>query len=109
MASRHSRIGVARDPELERALELTRPLLDASQTRSQAAHVHALALRGAEAVMDLADPQAQLRRRLLEKYEATSAHGDLLDLPQPDDEVDPDDPTPASDALRWVRGEDREH
>jgi hypothetical protein len=105
MASRHPRLGVERDPEVERALSLTEPLLDPAETRSAAAQIRALTLRGAQAVLAGAGPEAQLRARLVERYDARPCQGSLLELDPPPGEPDPTDATPASDALRWVRGE----
>ena len=105
MASKHPRLGVPRDPDLDRALSETRPLLASEETRSGAAQIRALALRGARAVLADAGPEAVARARLREKYNLIPATSDLSSLGPPEGEVDPDDPTPASDALRWVRGE----
>jgi hypothetical protein len=105
MASRHPRLGVARDPVLERALALTQPLLDPAETRSAAAQIRALTLRGAQAVLAGASSDSQLQARLVERYGARPAHGNLLELDAPPDEPDPSSATPASDALQWVRGE----
>ncbi|MBA3806940.1 MAG: hypothetical protein H0X28_00895 [Solirubrobacterales bacterium] len=105
MASRHPRLGVERDPEVERALTLTGPLLEPAETRSAAAQIRALTLRGAQAVLASADPDSRLRARLAERYGAKPSRGSLLDLDPPRGEPDPAGATPASDALRWVRGE----
>jgi hypothetical protein len=105
MASRHPRLGVTRDPEVERALSLTEPLLDPAETRSAAAQIRALTLRGAQAVLAGAGTEAQLRTRLVERYGARPARGSLLDLDPLPGKPDPMDVAPASDALRWVRGE----
>jgi hypothetical protein len=105
MASRHPRLGVERDPEVERALALTGPLLEPAETRSAAAQIRALTLRGARAVLAGADHDAQLRARLAERYRAKPSRGSLLDLAPPLGESSAADATPASDALRWVRGE----
>jgi hypothetical protein len=99
MASRHPRLGVTRDPEVERALALTEPLLDPAETRSAAAQIRALTLRGAQAVLAGADPNSQLQARLAEHY------GARLELDPPPGEPSPEDAVPASEALRWVRGE----
>lgn len=105
MASRHPRLGVTRDPEVQRALTLTEPLLDPAETRSAAAQIRALTLRGARAVLAGASTDSQLQARLAERYGARPAQGDLLDLDTL--AADPRDvsATPASDALQWVRGE----
>lgn len=109
MASKYPRLGVARDPELEEALARTRPLLDPSETRSAAAQVRALALRGAEGLAEEAGSAAELRRELHERYGTIPATAEPRDFQLPPGEIDPDDPTPASDALRWARGEDRDY
>jgi hypothetical protein len=105
MASRHPRLGVTRDPEVERALALTGPLLDPAETRSAAAQIRALTLRGAQAVLASASTASRLQSRLAQRYGARLAHGNLLDMNPPPGEPDPADATPASDALQWVRGE----
>ncbi len=114
MPSPHPRIAVVRDPEVERALERTRRLLPPGQTRSSAAHLRALALRGADEVAMAADPAEAERHRLIDKY-------GLIPASQPfrpgenrfpwldEEEIDPNDPTPATDALNWVRGKDRDY
>jgi hypothetical protein len=98
-------LGVTRDPEVERALALTEPLLDPAETRSAAAQIRALTLRGARAVLASADSDSQLQARLAERYGARPARGNLLDLDPPAGKPDPKNTAPASDALRWVRGE----
>lgn len=103
MASRHPRLGVERDPEMERALTLTQPLLDPAETRSAAAQIRALTLRGAQAVLAGASSASQLQARLTERYGAESARGNLLELDLPPGAPDP--AAPASKALQWVRGE----
>jgi hypothetical protein len=105
MASRHPRLGVERDPEMERALALTEPLLDPAETRSAAAQIRALTLKGAQAVLATAGTESQLQARLAELYGAKPARGSLLELDPPPGQPDPTRAAPASDALRWVRGE----
>jgi hypothetical protein len=105
MASRHPRLGVTRDPEVERALALTSPLLDPVETRSAAAQIRALTLRGAQAVLAGASTASQLQARLARRYGAKLARGNLLELNPPPGEPDSIGATPASDALQWVRGE----
>jgi hypothetical protein len=105
MAARHPRLGVERDPDVERALALTAPLLEPAETRSAAAQIRALTLRGADAVMAGAGAEARLRGRLAERYGVRLGRGGILTLDPPPGEPDPTDATPASDALRWVRGE----
>ncbi len=106
MTTKHPRLGVSRDPQLERALAQTRRLLEDHETRSAAAHVRALALRGAQSLLETEDPAADLRRRLYARYDVTPAAADPRTFKAPTGEVDPGDPTPASDALRWVRGKE---
>jgi hypothetical protein len=105
MASRHPRLGVERDPEVERALLLTKPLLDPLETRSAAAQIRALTLRGAQAVISAAGVESQLQARLAERYNARPGSGSLVELDPPPPEPDRADAAPASDALLWVRGE----
>ena len=108
VATKYRRLGVSRDPELDRALAQTQRLLRTEETRSAAAQVRALALRGAQSLLEAdRDPAAELRRRLHERYGTIPATSDPRDFRLPPGEIDPDDPTPASDALRWVRGNDR--
>ncbi len=49
---------------------------------------------------------AELRRWLREKYNTIPATADPRDFELPAGEIDPSDPTPASDALRWVQGKE---
>jgi hypothetical protein len=106
MASRHPRLGVTRDPEVERALNLTEPLLEPTETRSAAAQIRALTLRGAQAVLANASSESQLQARLAERYGARPGRGSLLEMDPPPGEPDPAaGAAPASDALQWVRGE----
>lgn len=105
MGSRHPRLGVVRDPEVERALALTEPLLDPGETRSAAAQIRALTLRGAQAVLAEAGAESELRARLAERYGAKPSRGSLLEVEPPRGEPDASDAAPASDALQWVRGE----
>ena len=104
MASRHPRLGVERDPEVERALTLTEPLLEPAETRSAAAQIRALTLRGAQAVLAGAGPESRLQARLTERYGARPSRGSLLELDPPPGQPNPG-AAPASDALQWVRGE----
>ncbi len=106
VASRYPRLGVARDPELDRALKETRELLGAAQTRSAAAHIRALALRGAESVKEEADAVSEELRRFRERYQTIPRTRNPSDFVLPEDEIDPHDPTPATDALRWAQGKE---
>ncbi len=105
MAARYPRLGVTKDPDVQRALELTEPLLDPRETRSAASQIRALTLRGAQSVLATADESSRLQARLVERYGATPAQGDLLDLDTPAADPNGASVTPASDALQWVRGE----
>lgn len=115
VATVHPRTPVPRDPAVERALENTRPHLPARDTRSTAAHLRALVLRGAEQVIQSADdPVEAERQRLIEKYGLIPAkrpirRGERLFPWLDEQEIDPDDPTPATDALNWTRGKDRDY
>jgi hypothetical protein len=102
MASRYPRLGVTRDPDVERALTLTQPLLDPAETRSAAAQIRALTLRGAKAVLAGSASETQLQAHLAERYGARPGKGSLLELGPPPGEPDAGS---ASEALRWVRGE----
>jgi len=84
---------------------LTEPLLDPAETRSAAAQIRALTLRGAQAVLAGAGSESHTRARLAERYGARPGRGSLLDLDAPPGEPDPAGAAPASEALRWVRGE----
>jgi hypothetical protein len=105
MASRHPRLSVVRDPEVERVLAVTGPLLHPADTRSAAAQIRALTLRGARAVLADACSESQLRARLAERYGAKPGRGSLLELESPPGEPDHAGAAPVSGALRWVRGE----
>jgi hypothetical protein len=96
---------VDRDPEMERALALTERLLDPRETRSAAAQIRALTLRGAQAVLANADEASRLQVALAERYGARPGRGDLLDLDPPAGEPQAVDAAPATRALQWVRGE----
>ncbi len=84
---------------------MTGPLLAAAETRSAAAQIRALTLRGAQAVLAGADSDARLQARLAERYGAKPSRGNLLDLDPLPGEPDAAGATPVSDALQWVRGE----
>jgi len=110
VGTKYKRIGVIRDPELDRALAETHGLLDDGETRSAATQVRALALRGARTLEEQNRSElSEAQRVLRDKYGARPATGDLLEDLPPLGEVDPDDPTPMTDALNWVRGKDRDY
>jgi hypothetical protein len=89
---------------LDRVLRQTHSLLEPWETRSAAAQVRALALRGARSVLDERGTEGELRRKLGERHGSTPATVDLLAVGTPPGKPDRRDPTPASDALDWVRG-----
>lgn len=102
MPSRHARIALTRDPELDAALAAAAPLVDATTTAGLARE---LILRGAQAVTD--DPAAELDRWLTERG-ATPASGSVSDLvttARSLGPVDPADPTPLTDVLDDVRAD----
>jgi hypothetical protein len=105
MPTSYRRLGVVRDPDLDRALDQTRGLLGPQETRSAAAQVRALALRGARSVLDERGSEGELLHTLNQRYGARPAKADLVALGTPPGTPDPQDPTPASDALSWVRGD----
>lgn len=55
-------------------------------------------------MLDERGSEGELRRRLSERHGATPAKADILALGLPPGTPDRRDPTPASDALDWVRG-----
>jgi hypothetical protein len=59
----------------------------------------------AQAVLAGAGTESQLQALLAERYGARPARGSPLDLDPPSGKPDPMDLAPASDALRWARGE----
>lgn len=107
MPTKHPRIAVTCDPELERALARSRRSLPPQARRSRAAQVRALALIGAAHVRDpepeIEDDGEWLRR----VHGARPARGDLrtfldaLDLGP----VDPDDPYAGQRAVQWAKGD----
>jgi hypothetical protein len=106
MGTTHPRIGVTKDPDLAAALDATRPLLDADETRSEAGHVRRLALIGARALAKgTVQARAALdRQRVLERPGVRPAARGLDDLPWL--ETDPvDEGRRATGTLEWVRGE----
>lgn len=102
MPTRHPRIGVTKDPELARALEATRGLLD-PPPRSEAAHVRALALAGAQA-MRQGDGAAADGAAAYEQLGARPPRVRSRDFPWLDEQR-VDRSNPLSRALDWVRGE----
>src|SRR5437899_7040469 len=70
VASRHPRIQVPRDPELDRAIARARPTLGRRAPSSQI--VHALALRGAHALEHDREAEARAREFLVSVADGTS-------------------------------------
>lgn len=105
MATRHSRIGVTRDVELASALESTRDLLGAADTRSEAGHVRKLALLGARSIAsgDGATLAALDRGRVLARAGARPASHHLANLDWLDEEA-VDEGRRTSRTLEWARG-----
>jgi hypothetical protein len=105
VATSFPRIGVTKDPQLAAALELTRPLLDAGETRSEAGHVRRLALLGAATLQaGSGDARAVIdRQRLLARIGVRPAVQPLDDLPWLEDEP-VDEQRRVSRALDWARG-----
>lgn len=102
--TRHRRVGVLLDPELDRALTLAS---DRLRARSAAARVRELALIGARSLGAHDAPTAELDRAL-DELGATRATRDLLTisrtLRERRHDARPADETP-SESLRWVRGD----
>lgn len=82
MATVHPRIAVIRDSELDRALTISDPLLTATERRSQASRVHALAIRGARAIAEQSaeDTRAELAFSAMSAQRPTA---DWSSLPAP--------------------------
>lgn len=106
MPTGYPRIGVTKDPDLAAALEATRPLLDARETRSEAGHVRRLVLIGARALAaGTVQTRATLdRQRLLERPGIRPATLGIDELPWLQAELIDEDRR-ASRALDWARGE----
>ena len=70
MPSRHRRVQVPRDPELDRAITRARGLLGVGAPSSQI--VHALAVRGAQALEQDREAEDQAREFLVSVADGTS-------------------------------------
>lgn len=106
MPTKHRRIAVIRDAELDEALSRTAPLL--GEDRPAAARVHALAVRGARALLDEPDEDIDVKAWLVAKFGAEPAKASPASIIEelPDlGEFDPDDPTPATDILEEMRAD----
>ena len=102
MPSKHPRIALTRDPELDAALEATAPIL---ASRSTAGLARELILRGARAVLD--GPGSDVDRRLdaLGASRPTRSVAELVATARAMGPFDPDDPRPLSDALEELRAD----
>jgi len=105
MPTKHPRIGVTCDPELERALKRARAKLPPEARRSRAAQVRALALIGAAHVGDPAPEIEDDREWLRRVHNARLGNGRLLEVVGDRLEPDPDDPYALTRALEWVKGD----
>jgi hypothetical protein len=103
MPTKHSRIAVVRDPELDAALERAAQVLGA--TRSTAALLRELALLGAQSLPSSKWVRTMERMRALGLQPAQLPPGDVVARIASMGPVDPDDPTPATDALEYVRAD----
>ncbi len=103
MPTKHRRIAIVRDAEVEAALARARRAL--ADQGPDASLAKDLVVRGAEAVTREASPQDELSRILRERYGATYASGKLgesLDRLGP---VDEEAPHRATEILRDLRRE----
>lgn len=102
MATKHRRIAVVRDPELDRALLRAAPHLGAD--KPAATLVRELALRGADAV--IASPGDEAVRRILAAHGGRPADGSMADfLDARGDLGEPDPERRASKLLADLRAE----
>lgn len=103
--TKHPRIGVTCDPELDRALTRSRSKLPPEARRSRAAQVRALALIGAAHVGD-PEPEIEDDREWLRRvHGARLGGGRLLEVIEERLPADPDDPYALTNALEWVKGD----
>lgn len=103
MSTKHKRIGVIRDPELDRALAKTQSLFHDGSQKSAAAQVRALALLGAESMLEQSDEASKLRAILIEKYGARPATRNLRDFMPLEEDIY--ESNSLSKALQWTRGQ----
>jgi len=105
MPTKHPRIAVTCDPELERALARSSRSLPPEARRSRAAQVRALALLGAAHVRD-PEPEIEDDGEWLQRvHGARAGRGDLLEVARRRLPPDPEDPYALSKALEWVKGD----
>ncbi len=105
MPTKHRRIAIVRDEEVDRALKRARAV-GTDTERPDAAVARDLVLRGADAVIE-ESPADEWERDLVEKYGARPAEGsmrELLDQLEPVP-MDPTDPYRASRILEELREE----
>ncbi|MQA74490.1 MAG: hypothetical protein GEU88_09160 [Solirubrobacterales bacterium] len=104
MPTKHRRIAIVRDEQMERALEAGRAAV--GRSRPEAAIARELILRGAEAMRPAGG--GEWERLLVERHGARPAHGSIreaLDELEPLPPVDPDDARRATSALEELREE----
>lgn len=103
MPTKHRRIAVTRDDELEGALRRAAPVL--GEDKPAATLVRELALRGAEAVAE-ESPEDELRRHLVEKHGARLGKGSFSEFLKERGDLGPPDPERrASKILEELREE----
>jgi hypothetical protein len=103
MPTKHPRIAVVRDPELDAALERAAQVL--GEKRSTAALLRELALLGAQSLPSSKWVRTMERMRALGLQPAQLPPGDVVARGLAMGPVDPDNPTPATDALEYVRAD----
>jgi hypothetical protein len=103
MPTKHPRIAVVRDPELDAALERAAQVL--GEKHSAAALLRKLALLGAQSLPSSKWVQTMERMRALGLQPAQLPPGDVVARGLTMGPVDPNNPTPATDALEFVRAD----
>lgn len=103
MPTKHPRIAVVRDPELDAALERAAQVL--GEDRSTAALLRELALLGAQSLPSSEWVRTMERMRALGLEPARLPPGDVVARGLAMGPADPEDPTPATDALEYVRAD----
>lgn len=105
MPTRHARISVVRDADLDEALRSARGKLRAG---SEAARLRELALIGARALHGDDGERVLVREHLRERYGARLADGDLLLASRAARRLVANadhEPESASESLDWARGD----
>jgi hypothetical protein len=103
MPTKHPRIAVVRDPQLDAALERAAQVL--GDKHSTAALLRELALLGAQSLPSSKWVQTMERMRALGLQPAQLPPGDVVARMASMGPVDPDNPTPATDALEYMRAD----